>query len=214
MLQNAPVLMNLVPLLDAARAGDPQAREALLLQVYPRVRALVHSRLQQDFRQHKRWMLPLFSTSDIVQEVFFAVVHQGIDGFAGEDDEALLQYLGAVVRHRLVDAVRHYEAERRDARRVVGEGEAQAAAGADPTPSLHAAVADQLRVYREVVDSLAAKESRLITLRLEAEQSFAAIAEELDIASADAARQAFRAAKARLLVRLRARGVHLTEEGA
>jgi hypothetical protein len=45
---------------------------------YPKVRAIVHNQLEHDFRKHHRWILPLFSTGDIVQEVFVGVVN-GID---------------------------------------------------------------------------------------------------------------------------------------
>ena len=205
------VTSNLDSLLTSVRSGDAEARSALFERFYPRVRSIVHQELQQDFRRHHRWILPLFSTGDIVQEVFAGVVQHSLSEFNGVDETAFVQYLTAVVKHRLIDALRYHEASRRDARRRVEQGET-AALGidpvvADPTPSLAASFGEQLSAYREVLDGLPAKQRRLLELRLEGEEPFERIAEALNIASTDAARQAFRSAKARLLVRLRRRGV-------
>lgn len=77
-------LMNLVRTLELARAGDQDARNQILERFYPKVRELVHKKLEHDFRKNHRWILPLFSTGDIVQEVFVGVVN-GAEGFVGED---------------------------------------------------------------------------------------------------------------------------------
>lgn len=193
----------------------------MFARVYPPVRELVHGQLQHDFRKHHRWILPLFSTGDIVQEVFLGVLDQGgLDGFRGANEAELIQYLGAVVRHRLVDAMRYHEASRRDARRRAESGDDErtaavaAAPAADPTPSLAAELGEQLAAYRAVLDRMPDKARQILTLRLEGEESFAHIAELCGLPTADAARQAFRSAKARLLVRLQARGVHAEQPRA
>ena len=202
--------MNLVRTLELARAGDQEARDQILERFYPKVQKIVHNQLQHDFRKHHRWIMPLFSTGDIVQEVFVGVVN-GLDGFEGENEEALAQFLSAIVRNRLLDALRYHEAGRRDVRRkveepTVGMGAVAPAVG-DPTPSLAASVGEQLRVYREVLLTLPERQRMLLRLRLENEMPFAEIAEKLGHASADAARKAFRDAQARMLVKLRARGI-------
>ena len=128
-----------------------------------------------------------------------------------ENEEALAQFLSAIVRNRLLDALRYHEAGRRDVRRKVEEPTmgmgAVAPAVGDPTPSLAASVGEQLRVYREVLLTLPERQRMLLRLRLENEMPFAEIAEQLGHASADAARKAFRDAQARMLVKLRARGI-------
>lgn len=207
--------------LAAVRDGDHAARAELFERFCGPVRMIVHRQLQHDFRKNHRWILPLFSTGDIVQEVFLGVVDHQLDGFAGTDDESFVQYLTAIVKHRLVDAMRYHEASRRDARRRVEQptedstraGSIQAA-GRDATPSIAASIGEQLGIYNDVMAEMPAKQRRLLELRMEKEESFSAIADVLGIASADAARQAFRLAKARLLVRLRARGLQPPEEGS
>ncbi|MCC6672773.1 MAG: hypothetical protein IT458_17035, partial [Planctomycetes bacterium] len=67
-------LMDLQRTLAAAAAGDAAALQALAETLYPRVRELVHRELQHDFRRRHRWILPLFSTRDVVHDVFAAVL--------------------------------------------------------------------------------------------------------------------------------------------
>ena len=203
-------------ILDRHLEGDLAARDALCTRFYPRVRDMVHRQLHQDFRRHHRWILPLFSTGDIVQEVFLGVVNQPLDGFQGDSEEAFVQYLGAVCRHRLLDALRYHEAARRDVRRR-HESVNRPTAGFtpvadDPTPSLAASLEEQVDAYEEVLQGLSASQRQVLRLRLEDEEPFARIAEIMGNASDDAARQAFRAAKSLLLVRLRARGLPSLED--
>jgi len=198
------------------QVGDPGAKEELYTRFYPRVRDMVHRQLQHDFRRNHRWILPLFSTGDIVQEVFLGVVSQKLDGFSGDDEAAFVQYLGAVCRHRLLDALRFHEAARRDVRRrrdsMNRTNSGISPVANDPTPSLAASIGEQMDAYSEVMRDLSDKEQEVLRLRLEDQESFASIAETMGNASADAARQAFRTAKARLLVRLRAKGLPSYEE--
>ncbi|HEX5050746.1 MAG TPA: hypothetical protein VFZ65_03140, partial [Planctomycetota bacterium] len=58
----------------AAATGDAQAQAQVVETCYGAVKALVHRDLEQDFRKRHRWILPLFSTQDVVHEVLAAVV--------------------------------------------------------------------------------------------------------------------------------------------
>ena len=201
------------PLTELARRaaqGEADARAALLEAAYPRVRAMVHRELELDFRRNHRWILPLFSTGDIVHNVFEGVL-AALDSCASDDDEALLRFLAALVKHRLIDAVRHHEAARRDPRRVGGletvGGGLVPAVGDDPTPSMHAALSEQVRIFHEVLASFPAREQALLEMRLVEEKPWEEVAAALGWPSANAALKAFRSAKARLLIRLRARGI-------
>jgi RNA polymerase sigma factor (sigma-70 family) len=197
------------PDLAGAIAGDRDALGRIVTRFYPRVEAQVHRELQQDFRRHHAWILPLFSTSDIVQEVFLSVV-QSLGSFVPQDEESLVRYLTTLVKHRLVDAVRHHEADRRDERRRATPPDDTTGItppAADPTPSMIASVAEQIGLFREVLAGFDERERRLLELRLAGEQPWAAIATQLAYPSEDAARKAFRSAQSRLLVRLRARGM-------
>lgn len=197
-------------LLEGCVAGDADARDALVRAFYPRVQAAVHRQLEGDFRRRHQWMLPLFSTRDVVQDVFVGVV-DGLAGRSFADEDAFVGYLCTAVRNRLLDAVRFHEAHKRDARRdargtdtsvVVRQADDRA-----PVPVLAAQLAEQAGVLREVLAAMPEKQRRLIELRIVDEETFPAIAEQLGYASAETARQAFTEAQARLLVKLRARGL-------
>lgn len=202
--------MDLARTLEAAARGDRAALQTLLNEFYPQVREVVHKELHHDFRKHHRWMLPLFSTGDIVQDVFVCVV-KGLSGFAVEDESSFARYLATLVEHRLLDAVRFHEAARRDHRRLTEEPDggldAMACGSADPTPSVLASVNEQVSVYRAVLATFTEKQRLLLDLRLADDLPFTDIAVRLGIASADAARKAFHEAQAKLLVKLRARGI-------
>lgn len=196
--------------LAAAAAGDAAARERVVAACLPSVRERVHRELDQDFRKRHRWMLPLFSTMDVVQEVLVAVVRD-LDETAFESAPALQAYLGTLVRHRLLDAVRFHEAARRDQRKQVAEPTAGLAAmGHDQreaTPTLAASLAERAGLVRQVIAELPERQQRLVELRLLEGQTFPAIAEALGYASDETARQAFVDAQARLLVKLRGKGL-------
>ncbi|MCA8943672.1 MAG: sigma-70 family RNA polymerase sigma factor [Planctomycetes bacterium] len=200
--------MDLDRLQELACSGDRDAQAELIRRFYPRVQRMVHRELERDFRRQHRWLLPLFSTGDIVQEVFTGVI-QSLDTFRAEDDDAFVKYLSTLVKHRLVDAVRHHEAGRRDARRQVAPPTSVGpGAGDDPTPSLAASISEQLRAFREVLDAFPERERRLLELRLVEKEPFADLADKLAFPSSDAARKAFNQAQARLVVKLRSRGIH------
>lgn len=196
--------------LTAAIAGDRAALDAVVTRYYAPVQAQVHRELQQDFRRHHAWILPLFSTGDIVQEVFLSVV-QSLERFVPEDEQSLIRYLTTLVKHRIVDAVRHHEAGRRDQRKRIEPADEAGTAGMpaapDPTPSMVASIAEQIGTFREVLASFPERERRLLELRLVHEEPWSAIAGQLAYPSEDAARKAFRATQGLLLVRLRARGL-------
>ncbi|MBK8978454.1 MAG: sigma-70 family RNA polymerase sigma factor [Planctomycetes bacterium] len=202
---------DLAELIRRAAAGDRDARARLLESVYPRVRARVHRELELDFRRNHRWILPLFSTGDIVQDVFVGVL-TALEGFQGDDDAALVRYLTTLVRNRLVDAVRYHEAERRDPQRkqpigATDDGGAALPAGDDPTPSMAAALAEQMETFRAVLDTFPEQTRLLLERRLCDGAPFEELASELGWATPNAAGKAFRAAKARLLIRLQERGI-------
>lgn len=197
-------------LLERCVAGDRAARDELARMFYPRVQAAVHRQLEADFRRRHRWMLPLFSTRDVVQDVFVGVV-DSLDACDFADQDAFVGYLCTVVQNRLLDAVRFHEAHKRDARRDLRDADpeipAQRPDDRAEIPHLAAQLAEQATLLREVLGELAERHRELITLRIVDEESFPVIADRLGYASAETARQAFVDAQARLLVKLRARGL-------
>ena len=202
--------------LAAARTGDRAALDRLLTELYPAVRELVHTSLATDLRRKRPWLTAMFSTGDVVQDVFCGVI-RGLDDFHSVHDGAFVKYLATMVKNRLVDAVRFHEAARRDGRKQIEEptaGLAEVAAdGREATPTLAASLGERAGLVREALAELPERHRRLLELRLLEDATFPAIREALGYASDETARQAFHDAQARLLVKLRLRGFGRTQGG-
>ena len=193
----------------AAAAGDAAAQARVVDSCYAHVKQLVHRDLERDFRKRHRWIMPLFSTHDVVHEVLTAVVKDLQDtSFAGP--ERFFAYLGTLVRHRLLDAVRFHEAARRDQRKQVAEPTAGLSGVApdarEVTPTMAASIGERAGLVRDALQELPERHRRLLELRLLEDATFPQIRDALGYASDETARQAFQDAQARLLVKLRVRG--------
>jgi RNA polymerase sigma factor (sigma-70 family) len=200
------LVSSLSRLLDAARSGDATAQNELCALCLTRVQELVHRQVQRRLRRPGHGALARMSTGDVVQDVLLEVL-RGIERWDGDDDEAFIGLLATLVEHRLVDAVRHHQAACRDVRRHDGVGPLTAGAGHEETPSLHASGNEARAIYREVLATFGDRERALLALRLEDELEFKELATRLAYPSPDAARKAFHAAQAKLLLRLRQRGI-------
>lgn len=192
-----------------AATGDATAQDHLVTACYAPVRQLVHRDLEQDFRRRHRWIMPLFSTHDVVHEVLAAVVRD-LEDTSFDGAERFYAYLGTLVRHRLLDAVRFHEAARRDQRKQVDEPTAGiagiAADGREATPTMAASLVERAALVRAALQELPERQRRVLELRLLEDATFPMIKAALGYASDETARQAFHDAQARLLVKLRVRG--------
>ncbi len=191
---------NIGPLLTAARAGDRGAMDELFLRFYPSVRNMVHHSLATDLRRKRPWLAAMFSTGDVVQEVFQSVIRD-MEHFDGESEGAFVAYLVTLIKNRLTDAIRFHEAMRRDSRRAPHAGDSlddQAAESRDPAEI--AAAEEQLRRYTRALATLGPRERTLLRERLHGTTTFAELAQQFGYPSEDAARKAFCAAQARLLL--------------
>lgn len=198
---------DLPDLLARVRAGDRDAQDLLVRRFLGRVQALVHRELQRRLRPQQHALLRQLSTGDVVQEVFVEVL-QGVDKWQGEREEAFVTLLATLVEHRLLDQVRKSQAGCRDVRRVGDAGPATVGAAASGrSPATLAGSNEQMAIYREVLAGFDERERALLTLRLEDGLEFAELAERLGWATPDAARKAFHLVQAKLLLRLRQRGV-------
>ena len=103
-------------LIAAAQDGDQAARSDALCRIYPRVQRLVHRSLQRNFRSKNPWLRPMFSTGDVVQDVFLGVLSMA-PKLGGQVEEDIVRYLATSVQNRLLDIVRFHSAACRDARR-------------------------------------------------------------------------------------------------
>ena len=141
----------------------------------------------------------MLSTGDLVHEVFLGVVRD-FDGFRGESDHAFVAYLARLVRNRLIDSVRHYEASCRDSRRT--ERDLTTVADPHATPGTHSLQSEDAELLRAILAEFPERDRALLRGRLEDGEQFGALAKALGYASADSARKAFAAVQARLLARM------------
>lgn len=198
--------MPFADLLQQAVRGDAAATGELVTAVYPRVRAIAHGQIEQQVGKDAMGLLALFSTGDVVQEAFVAALRD-LPQFRGRDEAELIGWLAALVRHRVVDVIRHHLAHRRDRRRQIGDGNEAPASSREPTPS-QAASADELAGrQQQILAELNDGERDLLVARLVDERPWSEVAAANGFPSSDAARFAFRRLQARLMLRLARAGL-------
>ena len=177
--------------------------DELCRELYPRVQSIVHRSLAKSLRPSRPWLGAVFSTGDIVQEIFIGVL-RGLDDVRGKGEEALLHYIATLTRNRLIDAIRFYEATRRDRRRHDASASKIKRVAEDAhDPQEHAMLADEIARFHEALTSFNERDRTLLRERLEHERPFGELAAMLGYASADSARKAFHVAQAKLVLRLR-----------
>ncbi len=193
---------NFSALLSSARKGDGEALEQILTAIYPRVEKIVHAELARDIRLGRPWLQSRFSTGDVVQEVFRELVST-FDTFAGETEEALVGYMATSVRHRLIDAIRFHEAAQRDGRRTGTPPPNFDPPAAAPSPASDLISAEESAAFRSALESFPPREQYLLRARIEGGTHYQTLADQLGYSSKAAARRAFHASKAILVVRIR-----------
>ncbi len=91
-------------LLDAARRGDPKARERFFAGIYHELDRLARSKLGRDSR------LTLIDASSLVHEVYLRLAQQS--ELPGRDRRAFFAYASRIMHNVIVDYVRSRQAER------------------------------------------------------------------------------------------------------
>ena len=188
------------PALDLTDLADVSGRARLAdlcQQHYPKVQRLVHDMLAHDVRRGRPWLTAVMSTGDVVQEVFLGVVRD-FDGFRG-NESAFVAYLARLVRNRLIDSIRHYQAGRRD-QRMLFDG-IDAALSESMSPFSRVRSGEDADEMQRVLSTLKDRDRALLRGRIEDGESFQQLATALGYASADSARKAYCAIQARLLTR-------------
>lgn len=216
-MTKTPESDRVAPLFAAAADRDPSARDELVRRLYPRVERIVHRRLRSLTGRESRWAQSLFSTGDVTHEVFLGLLASASD-VANQGEEAVIRYLATAVQNRLLDMMRYHHAMRRDVDRRAGTSEGGGApdvlAGTQRAPWRELATKEKLAEYQNILAGFPAKYESILRRRLEHGQPFAAIAEELGLPTAGAARKMFHYAHAKLLTQLHARGVETDTTGA
>ena len=207
---------SLTRLLTDAANGNEEAKATLLEQLYPEVQRKVHLALSKEYRPQNQWMLSLFSTGDIVQDVFLGVC-RGLSSFKDRDETELRSWIAAQVKNRIIDRIRFHQAKRRDAPREKkprdAEGNTVLLPARDPSPSTCVVLDERAAIFDRALAELGERETELWHLRFQEEKSFAEVATAMGYSSAESARAAFRDLRAKLTVRLRRLGLQELQDG-
>ena len=199
-------------LLNAGRRGNPAAQATLYRRYFAQVERIAHAQLRRAAGGRGTSLSARFSTADVVQDAFLALFDH-LHAFAGSSEGEFVNYLATLVRNRALQAVRFHQATRRDWRRQYNSLESFAPDLLAVLPDASLAMNDPARhseieaLYRSALDSLPAHERQVLRARIEFGLGFTALAEQLGYPSRYAARRAFFAAQARLILRLKRAGV-------
>ena len=174
-----------------ARGGDREAVEALLQRCLPGLKRWAHGRIPAAARGS-------LDTGDLVQETVLHVLRR-LDAFEPRHVGAMQAYLRQSVINRIRDEVRKIG-------RQPPPDELPEDMQADVTSPLeHAVEAEAYERYRQALTELAPRDREMIVARLEAQWSFAEIAQRFGVRTPDAARMAISRALRRLTERLKTR---------
>lgn len=149
---------SLAELMGRVRAGDEQAAAELLRRYEGALRRRVRVWLRMQDTRLRR----VFDSIDICQSVLASFFIRAAAGqFELEQPEQVLGLLVRIARNKLINAVGHHQAQRRDVRRGESIDEATAAPRDGETPSQIVASKDLLAEVRRRMDD----EERLVAER-------------------------------------------------
>lgn len=146
--------------IQRASQGDRAAVEELLVRYLPDLVEYID-------RRAVRWLQQRESASDLAQSVCREVLVRLRDGrFAFQGEPQFRQWLYRAAVMKLVERTRRGGADKRDARREVGESQAPQPADLGPTPSQYAVFHEDLDRFREAFSSLTPRSQDVIALKL------------------------------------------------
>jgi len=171
-------------LLQLAKAGDEQARSAIVARYLPRLARWASGRLPPSARS-------LLETNDLVQETLVRTL-EGLERVEPRAPGSFQAYVRGAILNRIRDEIRW--AVRREGSSEASE-ELQDPA---PSPLENAIGADTLARYERALESLSDAEREVLHLRVELDFAYADIAAFTGRPTADAARMAVQRALRRL----------------
>ena len=165
-----------IELVVRAREGDRMAVEALLQRSIPSLTRFAHGRLPAAARGS-------LDTGDLVQETVLHVLRR-LDTFEPRHVGAMQAYLKQSIINRIRDEIRRVG-------RHPAPGElVDDPPGNAPSPLEMTIQHESYERYRNALARLSTRDRELVVARMEAQWSFAQIAERFGIPTADAARMA------------------------
>lgn len=197
-------LRDTVELIDQAKAGSPEALNALFSRYASRALSIVRLRLGTKLRSR-------LESQDIVQESFLRA-YRDFDNFEYRQEGAFIHWLSRLIENTIRDQRDYQFAAKRHPRHFVAEtrnsqeGEIDSDfPGLDLTPSQELCRREDIRRLEAALDELS-EEHREVILQRDCEGlSFIEIAQNLG-RSPDAGRMLYARAKAKLVVLMEADG--------
>ena len=171
-------------LIERARGGDCDARDAVFARYLPRLQRWASGRLP-------RWARDMADTHDLVQETLLQTFKH-IERFEPRGELALQAYLRQAVANRVRDELRRFG--RRPGRDPLSDGHP----GQAPSPLDEAIGSEAAERYERALASLSETDREVIVARVEMGYSYEELAAALGKPSAEAARKASERALVRL----------------
>lgn len=171
-------------LLRSAQAGEKDAREVLFARYRPRVLAIARSRLGHNLRR-------ALDSQDLVQEALVEAARD-LERFEWRGESSLIRWMARLLEHRATAQADRIGAQKRDRKREVSldstesSGPGRASSSADPLEL--AARGEMEERVRQALERLPERQREVILLRDYAGCSWEEVADELSLASPDAAR--------------------------
>jgi RNA polymerase sigma-70 factor, ECF subfamily len=173
-----------VSLLERARAGDPNAIDALFSRCLPPLSRWARGRLPQ-------WARDVADTQDVVQEALVQTFKH-LETFDARGEGALQAYLRQAVMNRIRDHIR------RVGRRPTADALDSHVEDDSPSPLEQAVGREAVARYEAALARLTDTDRELIVASVELGYSFEQLAEATGRASPDAARKAAKRALVKL----------------
>ena len=180
-------------LLLRAKAGSPEAVEALYERCGPRLLACIRLRMGRDLRAR-------LESRDILQATLVKSL-QHLDDLKGADTPSLMAWLAAIAGHEIRDRVDYHKRQRREAAREVALEDDTPVAAATRSALTKVILGEEARRLEEAIESLSPEHRDVILMRKFEELAFAEIGRRMG-RSEDACRMLLARAMTALTLRL------------
>lgn len=180
-------------LLRQAKAGSPDAVNALYERYAGRLLAFIRLRMGRDLRAR-------LESRDILQSALLKSL-QHLDELKGTDTPSLMAWLARIAEHEIRDRADYQQRQRRDVARDVAIEDDSPIAAASRSALSRVILDEEARRLEDAIESLSPEHREVIVLRKFEELSFADVARRMG-RSEDASRMLLARAMTALTLRL------------
>lgn len=162
-------------LVDAAKAGDSDARSQICRQVQGQLNRMADQQLDANLRRK-------LNPSDIVQVTLTRMV-QGFADFRGSSTAEFYGWLNTILKNEIHSTRRDFHRQRRDVRRETDHASSivrSQVPGETGMPDHDLQRQEKMTKFREVIDRLPEDQARVIELRSIQELPFAEVARQMN----------------------------------